>query len=290
MYNFVAIKVRCPVCDISLMDNDKLIDNEPSIRMNIEVSEKKGTLRLSSIYGSFNYDVDIDLPENEIVKFSCPYCYSDITSSEECNSCKAHMVPLILDMGGKVTFCSREGCHNHLIGFEDLSVALRKLHQEYGIHGKHHHKEYISKNVITDKTEAEEHQEILETGTFLHAYCPYCKKSLIEDEQLYLKLVKESGETGFIMLSPYFNVFTSKSTLYNPEDSIAGDLICPHCNKSLISTEINCETCNSKVAKISVSARTKLIDFFICSKKGCRWHGLSNQDEHDIRLEDSLEW
>lgn len=290
MYNFVAIKVKCPVCGVSLMDNDKLIDNEPNIKVNIEIAEKKGTLRLSSIYGSFNYDVDIELPDNEIAKFSCPHCNSEITSSEECSSCHARMVPFILDMGGKVTICSRNGCHNHLIGFEDLSVALHKLNQEYEIRGKHNHKDYVAKDVNLDKTDAEEHQEILETGTFLHAYCPHCKKSLIEDEQLYLKLIKENGETGFIMLSPYLNVFTSKSTLYNPEQSIAGDIRCPHCNTSIISTEINCKTCNSKVAKISVGARTKLIDFYICSKKGCRWHGLSNQDESDIRLEDSLEW
>lgn len=290
MYNFVAIKVKCPACGVSLMDNEKLIDNEPNIRLNIEIANKKGIIRLSSIYGSFNYDVDIELPDKEIARFSCPHCNAEIISSEECNSCQAPMIPLILDMGGRVTICSRKGCHNHLIGFEDLSVALQKLHQEYEIRGKHPHKDFIAKNVIENKTDAEEHQEILESGTFLHAYCHHCKKSLIEDEQLYLKLIKENGETGFIMLSPYLNVFTSKSTLYNPEQSIAGDICCPHCNKSIISKEINCSVCNSQVAKISVGARTKLIDFYICSKKGCRWHGLSQQDEQDIRLEDSNEW
>ena len=33
-----------------------------------------------------------------------------------------------------------------------------------------------------------------------------------------------------------------------------------------------------------------LVDFHICSKKGCTWHGLSREDMDDIRLEQSLEW
>jgi rRNA maturation endonuclease Nob1 len=52
----------------------------------------------------------------------------------------------------------------------------------------------------------------------------------------------------------------------------------------------NCEKCGSPVAMIAISARSKLIDFYICSKKGCRWHGLSEDDIEEIKLEDSLEW
>jgi hypothetical protein len=33
-----------------------------------------------------------------------------------------------------------------------------------------------------------------------------------------------------------------------------------------------------------------MIDFFICAKKGCTWHGLNKKDLDDIRLEDSVEW
>jgi len=51
-----------------------------------------------------------------------------------------------------------------------------------------------------------------------------------------------------------------------------------------------CGECGSEIAKITVSARKRLVDFHICGKKGCRWHGLSRDDMNDIRLEDSLEW
>ena len=30
--------------------------------------------------------------------------------------------------------------------------------------------------------------------------------------------------------------------------------------------------------------------FYICSRKGCTWHGLNKNDLENIRLEDSLEW
>ena len=51
-----------------------------------------------------------------------------------------------------------------------------------------------------------------------------------------------------------------------------------------------CPECGSEVAKISVAALSKMIDFYICSKKGCTWHGLSDNDIKDIMFEDSEEW
>jgi methionyl-tRNA synthetase len=103
-----------------------------------------------------------------------------------------------------------------------------------------------------------------------------------------LKLKIRNGEEGILILSPYMNVFSSKSTVFLPEDKVVGDLLCPHCDHSLILHDKTCETCGSPVAKISVSARTKLI--YLCTKKGCKWHGLSENDLYEIRLENSMEW
>ena len=76
------------------------------------------------------------MPENEIVSFYCPNCKSEINAEDVCNECGAPIVSLILDMGGKVSFCSRKGCKNHNIGFDDLSEALKKLYQEFGFNDK----------------------------------------------------------------------------------------------------------------------------------------------------------
>ena len=107
---------------------------------------------------------------------------------------------------------------------------------------------------------------------------------------LKFKVIRNKNESGFILLSPFLNVFSSKSTVYLPEDESVGDIRCFHCDKSLMVADGACERCGTKIAKILVSARTKMIDFFICSKKGCTWHGVSKEDLDEIRLEDSNEW
>jgi len=86
------------------------------------------------------------------------------------------------------------------------------------------------------------------------------------------------------------NVFSSKSTIFLPEDKTIKNVSCPHCDKSLISDNKKCKKCSSPVAKISISARTKLLDFYLCTKKGCKWHGLSEEDINNIRIDDSDEW
>lgn len=293
MFNFVSLNVNCPLCGKSFMDEEHPVDNEPSIKINIEIAGKKGTIRLSSIYGSYNFTCDVETPQDEIATFTCPHCNGILNSEVKCEVCKAPMVPFYLDMGGKVAICSRRGCKNHLVEFEDLSNALRKLYQEYGYISK---RQEVEESEITIKEksqedlEKEEYKEIIESGTFLHAYCPYCNRSLIESDMLKLKIVNDKNETGYILLSPYLNVFSSKSTIFLLEGKPVGDLKCFHCNQSLMVTKKKCEECGSPIAMISISARSKLIDFYICSKKGCRWHGLSEDDMNEIKLEDSIEW
>jgi predicted RNA-binding Zn-ribbon protein involved in translation (DUF1610 family) len=294
-FNFVSIQVKCPICGKSLMDHDNKVDNESSIKLLIEGSNGKGTIRLSSIYGSYNYTSDIELIDKEIVSFKCSNCKKIIKENIKCDVCEAPLVSLVLKMGGKVHFCSRKGCHNHNIGFEDITDALKKLYQEYGIKGGVKYDEHFSnqdKEQIEEeeKTEEEESNEIIKTGTFLHVYCPSCKRTMIENDMLKIKVINDKDEEGFILLSPFLNVFSSKSTIYLPENKVINDLKCFHCDESLIKKEQNCERCGSPIASFVLSARTKMIDFLICSKKGCTWHGLSPKELDEIRLEDSNEW
>ncbi|MEI7483178.1 MAG: hypothetical protein WCK13_00560 [Ignavibacteriota bacterium] len=269
------------------MDPDTLVDNEVSIALLIDAGKKKGEINLSSIYGSFNYICNIDSQKDEVAFFSCPHCGKDINTKTECKVCKAPMASLILDMGGKISYCTRRGCKNHSVEFEDLNNVLRKMYQEYG-YQKQNDNEAL--DIVHPEVDANEDLEILETGTFLHAYCPHCRKSLIESDMLKLKLVNEQNEEGYVLLSPYLNVFSSKSTLFLAEGKPVGDLRCFHCDHTLMVDDRKCEVCESPVGAVSISARSKLIDFFLCSKKGCRWHGLSEEDLSDIKLDDSLEW
>ncbi|MCF8372066.1 MAG: hypothetical protein K9H64_10615 [Bacteroidales bacterium] len=289
MYNFISLKVKCPKCRESLLDPQRKIDNVPGIKLLVSCNDQKGSIWLSSIYGSYNYMTDIEIPEGTIAEFSCPHCKEEITGKASCEICEAPMVPLNLEMGGYVRFCSRSGCTDHNVEFADLSVALKKLYQEYGYTGKGlERKETLPRSENLVEKKVDEVAEIIDSGTFLQAYCPHCNKSLIEDEMLKLKIV--NGKEGFLMLSPYMNTFSSKSTIYLPEDTVVKDIKCNHCNTSLIANDKSCKTCGSSVAKIHISARTKLIAFYICMKKGCKWHGLNEDDYFNIKLEDSLEW
>lgn len=287
MYNTLSLSLKCPHCSASMMDAEKLVDNEASIALQIEIADKNGKINLSSIYGSFNYYCDIENPVDSIALFSCLNCGKEIKTSSECKVCNAPMASLVLDIGGKVSFCTRSGCQNHTVEIDDLDNVLRKFHQVYGFESSLPERK---PGEIHTHVHVDENMEIIEAGTFLQAYCPHCKKSLIEAEMLKLKLVNEKNESGDILLSPYLNVFSAKSTLFLTEGKPVGDLRCFHCDSTLMVDEKNCDFCGSPVCCISISARSKLIDFFICSKKGCRWHGLSDEDINNIKLDESLEW
>ncbi|HRY34043.1 MAG TPA: zinc-ribbon domain-containing protein [Bacteroidales bacterium] len=288
MYDFVSLNLKCPVCGYSLMDRDQTVDNKASIHLRIRMADQEGDIYLSSIYGSYNYVCNIPLPEGKVVDFVCPHCHNEIISKSECLHCGAPMVPLYLDMGGKVSICSRSGCKNHFVEFEDLTQAMQKLYEDYG-----HEAAYIKRPGKGRPPETEGtkdvHKEIIDSGTFLHTYCPKCKKSLIENDLLKLR-VKQQGVIGDLFLSPYLNVFTTKSTIVLPENETAEDVFCPHCGNSLLDENRKCGSCGSAVAMIEVGARTRLLDFYLCTRKGCHWHGLNEEDMFDIKLDNSLEW
>lgn len=288
MYNFISLHLNCPSCNTSLMDNNKPVDNEPGIKLVIDHKGEKGFIWLSSVYGSYNYISDVEITKGYVAGFSCPNCNTQLTSKLLCKVCEAPMIDFTLDMGGRVSICTRSGCKNHAVEFEDLGLALKKLYQEYSYQGAGLSRQSGSSRSQKPLAVISDNSEIIETGSKLNGYCPNCHKSLIENDMLRLRIVNE--EEGDLFLSPYLNVFTSKSTIFLPEDKVAKDLRCFHCNQSLIASDKTCEKCGSPAARISVSASTKLIAFYICTKKGCRWHGLKEEDLFDIRLEDSDEW
>ena len=278
--DFIFLRVKCPICDHSLMDQENYVDGKPGVKLSVESAGNKGMIVLSAIYESYNYRCDIPIESGDIVTFSCPHCRKVITSKTECEYCEAAMVPLELDIGGKASICSRSGCKGHFLEFEDILLAFNKLYQLGDYKGP----------IPEGLKENGESTEIIKSGTFLNPYCPKCNKALIENGLITLKIINDKNEEGLVFLSPFLNVFTSRSTVFLKEDQTVKDVICPHCNTSVIDLNMSCEKCGSPAAKIKVSARTKFIDFYICSKKGCRWHGLSDEDLHEIDLEDSMEW
>ena len=127
----IHVKLKCRHCGKNLMDNDFQIDDHPSVKVIIEYKGKKGTLRLSSRYGSQNVKTEIDVPKGEIVRFLCPHCKSDLGSSRTCYECSAPMVTFESTLGGYLRICSRKGCKKHIIEFENLETELRAFYEKY---------------------------------------------------------------------------------------------------------------------------------------------------------------
>jgi hypothetical protein len=114
------------------MDHEHKLQDKPSIKLNIQVGTERGVIRLCSIYGNYDHEANLDLTTADIAEFSCPHCNQVLNSKEKCSKCDAPMVPFIMDIGGKVSICSRKGCSNHYVAIEDLYNTLIKFYDEYG--------------------------------------------------------------------------------------------------------------------------------------------------------------
>ena len=284
MSELIALKVNCPLCNKSLLDTEVLVDNLPGIKLEVTTEENKGILHLSSIYGSYNYTANIKIPLGKTVDVFCPHCHQQIKSDDVCVECSAPMVPLKIEDKGIVKICSRAGCKKHNVEFEDLQQALEHFYEDFK------YSKSIAKPQIKDmSSEIEEEAEIIPSGSYLKSYCPNCEESLIDNHEIKLKVFSKSGE-GILVLSPYLNVFTNKSTVDIEEGEVLKDVKCPHCDFSLIIKDKKCEECGETIIGMEVVAVSKIIEFFICTKKGCHWHGLDDSDISDIILEDSREW
>jgi glutamate synthase (NADPH) small chain len=127
----------------------------------------------------------------------------------------------------------------------------------------------------------------LKFKTYLNTYCPHCRNSFNvekkEVRQLEFKAIYQGNEMD-LNLSPYLDVFDVETSLPIEEGDVIDDLICPHCNNSLINHDMKCGECGSEVAEVTISALSRLIPFFICTRHGCEWHGLTKRDERHIKL------
>ena len=109
------VDVNCPDCNHSLMDHRYLIDEHPSIKMTVSFERKHGWLRLSSMYGSYSYESEFDIPLDSVIDIFCPSCNAELSRGMKCPDCSAPMVPMVLQNGGMVQICSRRGCKSHML-------------------------------------------------------------------------------------------------------------------------------------------------------------------------------
>ncbi|MDX9929689.1 MAG: hypothetical protein RBS37_07540 [Bacteroidales bacterium] len=131
MENNIVLSVKCPHCGTSLIDQGKMVRNHPGIKINIVTDSNRGILWLCPVYGCFAHDSDISLAKDEVVKFFCPHCNKSLLINQMCDQCGAPMVAMNIKIGGKVNICSRNGCNNHFMVFEDPNDALGLFYDKY---------------------------------------------------------------------------------------------------------------------------------------------------------------
>ncbi len=128
----VSLSIKCPSCRESLMDEKHTLCDKPSIKLNIETEHDRGVLRLCCVYGNCSKTTDLQLEDGEIVDMYCPHCNHELSIKENCEVCGAPLVAFAIKAGGVVRICSRNGCANHHIVFNDVSDEMSKFYYEYG--------------------------------------------------------------------------------------------------------------------------------------------------------------
>lgn len=128
----ISLHVKCPHCRKALMDDEVKLHDHPSIKLNIVTPDERGVIYLCSIFECYDHETDIELKKGTVVDVYCPKCNKELLINEECNVCGAPMVSFVLRVGGRVNICSRYGCSNHYVAFQDLSSELSKFYHEYG--------------------------------------------------------------------------------------------------------------------------------------------------------------
>ncbi len=130
----------------------------------------------------------------------------------------------------------------------------------------------------------------LKSGTYLQTFCPHCGQELNHDQVLRLEVVNFSGEDGIVELCPYLDTFQRQTTIRLPEGKEVKDLRCPLCHQSLLLPDINCGACGAPAAGFLIRVSTAKVPFVLCTRVGCNWHAIANDDENKIILDDSDEW
>ena len=130
----------------------------------------------------------------------------------------------------------------------------------------------------------------IKSGTYLDSFCPFCEKELTKENELLLEVVNPDDQSGAVSLSPYLNVFERNTHLHLPKGKNVKDVKCPHCHESLVREDVLCGICASPSASFMVRVSTEKVPFYICTKVGCTWHSISNEDESKLILDDSDEW
>jgi glutamate synthase (NADPH/NADH) small chain len=124
-------------------------------------------------------------------------------------------------------------------------------------------------------------------GTELSTFCPHCHQALNvfdpSTRKMWVRLmVAANDRTGELLLTPKYDDFERQVEIELNEGQVVDDITCPHCGNSLVQ-QGTCDECGAPAARLVIWANSRLVDFSICTKVGCHWHGISQADQARIK-------
>lgn len=132
MENPIILSVNCPECGVSLIDEKNTVKGKPAIRLDAEISGRRGVIYLCAEYDCFDKKSSVPLPEGAVAKMYCPHCYKRLMSNLSCNDCRARMVHFSIEGGGDIHICPRVGCKEHYVDFTNTGNPLQRLFDKTG--------------------------------------------------------------------------------------------------------------------------------------------------------------
>jgi len=256
---------RCPHCGKSVIENER-------IKLGV-INHKleQGILRLNPYLNFHDSTSTIRLEDWQPMQdVLCPHCvHSFRETGTRCDECGSQVGRFVVRAGGEIfelLFCLRKNCHWH--GLTDEARERISL-EAAGFSPPRNQKEFV------------------QTGTRLKVSCPRCQADLVHGEDLLLHARNADGRLFVVRLSPVLNVFTSECSIFLSEGEEVADMICPRCDQSLWLDGKHCDACGARAVRLRVRAAAEEVDFYICMRNQCHWHGLSTDDRRRIILDET---
>ena len=137
-------------------------------------------------------------------------------------------------------------------------------------------------------TTAETDLLVLEQEGDLASFCPRCHAGLdvydARTKRVWIGLTVRVGETVCeLLVNPRLDAFEHVCSNCWSDGTLADDVLCPHCQSSLLVAEHVCQECDAPVFSIEVSVRTRVAPLSLCARAGCHWHGVSTSAQAKIK-------
>jgi glutamate synthase (NADPH) small chain len=137
-------------------------------------------------------------------------------------------------------------------------------------------------------TTAEADLVALEQEGDLASFCPRCHAGLdvydVRTKRVWIGLTVRVGEAVCeLLVNPRLDTFEHVCSSCWSDGTLADDVLCPHCQASLLEAEHLCQVCDAPVFSLEVSVRTRVAPLSLCTRAGCHWHGVSNSAQAKIK-------